>query len=163
MIAVAGVYLLHRIDLKRQVTKTKEIQDMNVDVFTLCDFAQTAQGNKMTIVGSFSHIFARKIPAVHPLCALAMLLRFERIEEGTKNIRVSIIDSDGRPIVPTLNAQINVKVNPNDSDTSVPLCLVIQQISLPRYGEYSIDLAVDGRQEAAIPLYVKQVPTVQPP
>ena len=134
---------------------------MNVDVFTLCDFAQNTPGNKMNIVGTFNRIFARQIPAVHPLCALAVLMRFEQIEQGTKNIRVSIIDSDGRPVVPILEAQLNVQISPNDSDASVPLAVVIQQISLPRFGEYSVDLAVDGRQEASIPLYVLQAPLPQ--
>ena len=134
---------------------------MNVDVFTLCDFAQNTPGNKMNIVGTFDRIFARQIPAVHPLCALAVLMRFEQIEQGTKNIRVSIIDSDGRPVVPILEAQLNVQISPNDSDASVPLAVVIQQISLPRFGEYSVDLAVDGRQEASIPLYVLQAPLPQ--
>lgn len=134
---------------------------MNVDVFTLCDFAQNTPGNKMNIVGTFNRIFARQIPAVHPLCALAVLMRFQQIEQGTKNIRVSIIDSDGRPVVPTLEAQLNVQISPNESDASVPLAVVIQQISLPRFGEYSVDLAVDGRQEASIPLYVLQAPLPQ--
>jgi hypothetical protein len=134
---------------------------MNVDIFTLCDFAQNTPGNKMNIVGTFNRIFARQTPAVHPLCALAVLMRFQQIEQGTKNIRVSIIDSDGRPVVPTLDAQLNVQINPNESDASVPLAVVIQQISLPRFGEYSVDLAVDGRQEASIPLYVLQAPLPQ--
>jgi hypothetical protein len=134
---------------------------MNVDVFTLCDFAQSTPGNKMNIVGTFNRIFARQIPAVHPLCALAVLMRFQQIEQGTKNIRVSIIDSDGRPVVPILEAQLNVQISPNELDASVPLAVVIQQISLPRYGEYSVDLAVDGRQEASIPLYVLQAPLPQ--
>jgi hypothetical protein len=134
---------------------------MNVDVFTLCDFAQNTPGNKMNIVGTFNRIFARQIPAVHPLCALAVLMRFQQIEQGTKNIRVSIIDSDGRPVVPILEAQLNVQISPNESDASVPLAVVIQQISLPSYGEYSVDLAVDGRQEASIPLYVLQAPLPQ--
>jgi hypothetical protein len=134
---------------------------MNIDVFTLCDFAQNTPGNKMNIVGTFNRIFARQIPAVHPLCALAVLMRFQQIEQGTKNIRVSIIDSDGRPVVPILEAQLNVQISPNESDASVPLAVVIQQISLPSYGEYSVDLAVDGRQEASIPLYVLQAPLPQ--
>ena len=134
---------------------------MNVDIFTLCDFAQNSPGNKMNIVGTFNRIFAKQTPAVHPLCALAVLMRFQQIEQGTKNIRVSIIDSDGRQVVPTMNAQLNVQINPNESDASVPLAVVIQQISLPRFGEYSVDLAVDGRQEASIPLYVLQAPLPQ--
>src|SRR6266540_3079705 len=133
---------------------------MTVDVFTLCDFAQNTPGNKMNIVGTFNRIFARQIPAVHPLCALAVLMRFEQIEQGAKNIRVSIIDSDGRPVIPTLNAQLNIQIT-SESDATVPLALVIQQIKLPNFGEYSVDLAVDNRQEASIPLYVKQAPQAQ--
>jgi len=39
----------------------------------------------------------------------------------------------------------------------VPLALVIQQLKLPGFGEYSIDLAVDDRHEASIPLVVSQI------
>ena len=134
---------------------------MKVDVFTLCDFAQAMPGNKMTVVGTFNTIFAKQVPVVHRLCALAVLMRFEQIEQGTKNIRVSIIDSDGRAIMPTLNAQINIQISSSEPDATVPLALVIQQIKLPHFGEYSVDLAVDGRQEATTPLYVKQVPAPQ--
>jgi hypothetical protein len=35
--------------------------------------------------------------------------------------------------------------------------LDIQQLKLPKFGEYSIDLAVDGRAEASLPLYVKKL------
>ncbi len=35
--------------------------------------------------------------------------------------------------------------------------MVIQQIRLPKFGEYTIDLAVDGRQLGSLPLYVSKV------
>jgi len=129
---------------------------MKVDIFTLCDFARNEPGNKMTIVGTFNQVFAPAAPVTYPLCALAVQMRFERIEEGTKQIRVTLIDSDGQPVMPQLNAQMPVRFNQSDSDAIVPLVLIMQQIKLPRFGEYSFDLAVDGRQEAAIPLYVRQ-------
>jgi hypothetical protein len=40
--------------------------------------------------------------------------------------------------------------------------MVIQQIRLPKFGEYTIDLAVDGRQLGSIPLYVSKVEPVAP-
>ncbi|HEY5035635.1 MAG TPA: hypothetical protein VII74_00720 [Chthoniobacterales bacterium] len=130
---------------------------MTVTVFTLCDFAK-AENGKMTIVGTFDGLFAHQAPAVHPMCALAMIMQFERIEEGNKNIRLSFIDTDGKPIMPTINAQMPVRLNPGESIATVQFVVVIQQISLPRFGEYSIDLAVDGRQEASTPLYLRKVP-----
>jgi hypothetical protein len=138
---------------------------MKVDVFTLCDFAK-AENGKMTIVGTFDGISAYQAPAVHPLCALAVIMRFESIEQGKKTLRISFIDSDGKPIMPTLNAPIEVKINPNESHATVQFCLVIQQINLPKFGEYSIDLALDGRQEASTALFFRQVqrpPHLMPP
>jgi hypothetical protein len=67
---------------------------MRVGVFTLCDCAK-GEGLKMNIMGAFNTIFARETPVVYPLCALAAILRFERIQEGPKALRISFIDSDG--------------------------------------------------------------------
>jgi hypothetical protein len=39
------------------------------------------------------------------------------------------------------------------------LGLSIQRLRLPRFGEYTIDLAVDGRQEGPLPLYVRKRPS----
>jgi hypothetical protein len=135
---------------------------MRVGVFTLCDYAK-GEGLKMNIMGAFNTIFARETPVVYPLCALAAILRFERIEEGPKALRISFIDSDGNAVMPTLTPQINVQFSGAQSEATVQFALVMQQISLPRFGEYSIDLAVDGRQEASTPLYVVQAQAPQGP
>jgi hypothetical protein len=42
------------------------------------------------------------------------------------------------------------------------MALGIQQLKLPKFDEYSIDLAIDGRHEASIPLFVKLSPPVDP-
>jgi hypothetical protein len=47
---------------------------------------------------------------------------------------------------------------PDEHSITVCLVLQIQQMKLPNYGEYSIDLAIDGRIEASIPLFVRPVP-----
>lgn len=132
---------------------------MRVSVFTMCDFAR-AEGPKMNIIGTFNTIWAHKAPVVYPLCALAAILRFERIEEGSKTLRISFIDTDGKPVMPTISPQLNVQFSGSQSEATVQFAVVMQQINLPRFGEYSIDLAVDGRQEASTPLYVVQA---QPP
>jgi hypothetical protein len=134
---------------------------MKVNIFTLCDFAK-AEGGKMTIVGTFDSVFAHTAPAIHPMCALAALIRFEKIEEGQKTVRISFIDMDGKSIMPTLNVPMDLKIRPDQSSAIAQFVLVIQQINLPRFGEYSVDLAVDGRQEASTPLYLRQA-QVPPP
>ena len=129
---------------------------MKVEIFTLCDAATTDAAGKLNILGSFDRLNAKQAPVIHPQCALAIKLRFERLEEGMKSIRVGFVDVDGREVMPTLNATTQVQFGANDSSATASLVLVIQQLRLPKFGEYSIDLAVDGDQKASIPLVVVQ-------
>jgi len=130
---------------------------MRVEIFTLCDAATVDAGGKLNILGSFDRLQAKETPVMHPQCALAIKLRFERVEEGEKRIRITFIDSDGASVMPTLNATTQVRFGPNDSTATASLALVIQQLKLPKFAEYSIDLAVDDRHEASIPLLVVPV------
>jgi hypothetical protein len=88
---------------------------------------------------------------------LAIKLRFERLEEGPKRIRISFVDSDGKSIMPTLDTTSTVQFPSGESTMTACLVLVLQQLKLPKFGEYSIDLAVDDRHEASIPLFVGQI------
>src|SRR5438094_7613451 len=127
---------------------------MKVEIFTLCDAATVDAAGKLNILGSFDRLNARETPAMHAQCALAIKLRFERVEEGKKRIRIAFVDSDGAAVMQALEATTEVRFRAEDPTVTVPLALVIQQLRLPRFGEYSIDLAVDDRHEASIPLFV---------
>ncbi len=129
---------------------------MRVEIFTLCDAATLDAAGKLNILGSFDRLNAREEPVVHPQCALAIKLRFERIEEGQKQIRILFVDQDGASVMPNVEATTQVRIQDNDSSATVSLALNIQQLRLPRFDEYSIDLAIDGRQEASIPLFVRR-------
>jgi hypothetical protein len=127
---------------------------MKVEIFTLCDAATIDAGGKLNILGSFDRLNAKETPIMHPQCALAIKLRFERVEEGQKRIRIAFIDADGASVMPTIDATTEVRFQGNDSTSTVSLALGIQQLKLPKFAEYSIDLAVDDRHEASIPLFV---------
>ena len=88
---------------------------------------------------------------------VAIKLRYERLEEGQKRIRISFVDSDGKGIMPTLDTTTQVQFPPGESSITSCLVLVLQQLKLPKFGEYSIDLAMDDRHEASIPLFVRQI------
>jgi len=68
------------------------------------------------------------------------------------------MDSDGTAVMPTLDAATQVTFPPDEHSVTACLVLQIQQLKLPNFGEYSIDLGVDGRHEASIPLFVRQAP-----
>jgi hypothetical protein len=129
---------------------------MRVEIFTLCDAATVDVSGKLNILGSFDRLNVREAPVTHPQCSLAMKLRFERVEEGQKRIRITFIDSDGTAVMPPLEATVDVQFRGEDA-TAASLALNIHQLRLPRFGEYSIDLAVNDRQEASSPLYVSAV------
>ena len=129
---------------------------MKVEIFTLCDAATVDAGGKLNILGSFDRLNAREVPIIHPHCALAIKLRFERVEEGQKRLRIAFVDQDGAPVMQNLDATTEVRFLGDDPSATVSVALNIQQLRLPRFDEYSIDLAVDGRQEVSIPLFVKR-------
>jgi Family of unknown function (DUF6941) len=136
---------------------------MKVEIFTLCDAATTDAAGKLNILGSFDRLNAVAEPIIHMHCALALKLRFQRVEEGQKKFRLAFVDSDGNAVMPPLDGSADVRFQDNDSTSTVSMALGIQQLKLPKFGEYSIDLAIDGRHEASVPLFVKPTGAMNSP
>ena len=129
---------------------------MKVELFALCDFAAD-YGGKLSVVGVFDTIFARQMPAVHQHCCLAVKLRFEKIEEGQKRVRLSISDDDGKLVLPAMEIPINVVMPPDARTNSIQVVANIGGMKIDAFGEYAIDLALDGRHEGSIPLFARQM------
>ena len=131
---------------------------MNIEAFLLCD-AATDQMGKLNILGAFDHLGAPKMPAKHPACAIVGRIRFERFEEGDHKIKVQMIDEDANPSGPNLEGNMNVRFT-GDVDTAVSnFILNIQGLQLEKYGEYRIDLSIDGQIKGSLPFYVMEPPT----
>ena len=128
---------------------------MNIEVFSLCD-AATDNAGKLNVLGAFDTIWARNIPVIHPQCAIALRIRFENIERGEHKVSVNFVDLDGRHIIPPANGTININFPNEQRSGSANLILNIQMLRLEKYSEYSIDLAIDGRRERSLPLFVLQ-------
>lgn len=127
---------------------------MDIEVFTLCD-AATDSGGKLNLLGAFDSIFTKSLPAVHPQCAIALRLRFSRIEAGKHKIKISLIDADGKPVVPPFDAEMNVAFKGGEASLAANVIMNLQRLQVREEGEYSIDLAIDGRHEKSVPLLVK--------
>ena len=130
---------------------------MEVEIFTLCD-AATDQGGKLNILGTFDAIRVRQFPAVHPHCAIALRVRFDRIEAGSHKVKIALVDEDGRPILPNVDGQIGVQMPRGAGSFCANLVLNINSLKFEREGQYAIDLALDGRQEKSLPLSVALMP-----
>jgi hypothetical protein len=130
---------------------------MNIEAFLLCD-AATEFGGKLNVLGAFDSIFAKEFPAVHPYCAVALRLRFDRIEQGQHRVRLNFVDADGTAVLPPLDATIKIGMRAEDASICANLVLNIQGVKFEKAGAYSMDLAVDGRHEKSLPLFVRQIP-----
>ena len=128
---------------------------MRIEIFALCD-AATGDFGKLSMLGAFDTIWTPKTPTVHPQCTIALRIRFERIERGEHRVAVNFIDIDGRNVVPQVQGTIKIDFPDDQSSGSANLILNIQGLKLDRYGEYSIDLAIDGQQRVSLPLFVKE-------
>jgi hypothetical protein len=133
---------------------------MNVELLVIADGANTDAGGKLNIFGIWDTVGAPAAPLVHPACTVALKMRFEKIEEGQKALKIAIVDADGREVFPTLTSNIQVRVPQNSPSGTLQILLQIQQLTLPHFGEYEVNVALDGRVVGSTPLFAKQI---QPP
>jgi hypothetical protein len=134
---------------------------MDVQIAVLCD-AATDYGGKLNLLGSFDTIVTHQLPAVHPQCSVALRMIFSRVEEGQHRVRMNLVDEDGRSIMPSIELPADVRFPPEGNFLSRNFIVNIQQLKFEKAGHYAIDLAVDGRHEASIPLQVRLLPQSTP-
>ena len=135
---------------------------MKVEILNLCDYATGEMTGKMTLVGIFDVIYAKEAPVSIIMCSLAVRLRFDQNEQGIKRIKCTIVDSDGIVIVPATETIVQVRVLPEWKTATAQVVALIPQLRLPHFGDYSVELEIDGRLESASPLYVREVPMESP-
>ena len=127
---------------------------MDIEVFVLCDAATDSAG-KLNVLGAFDSLLARGVPVTHPQCTVALRVRFSRTEEGEHQIKVGIVDADGRSVVPDLDAGLNVRFPGSESSLAANMIMNLQRVQFKAAGEYSVNLMVDGKFERSIPLAVR--------
>lgn len=130
---------------------------MEVEIFALCD-AAADYGGKMSLLGTFDSVRARQFPVAFPHCAVALRLRFERIEEGDHRVRMNFVDEDGRPVIPSLDNNLAVHFPAEEPSVCANMVLNINGMKFEKPGRYAIDLAIDGRHEKSLPINVAEAP-----
>ncbi|MBM3833522.1 MAG: hypothetical protein FJ403_09675 [Verrucomicrobia bacterium] len=127
---------------------------MNIQIAALCD-AATDYAGKLNILGTFDTIVTNHLPAYHPQCSIALRIVFTRIEEGSHKVKMNFVDEDGKFVMPSIDMPVDVRI-PSDANFLVRNFVInIQQLKFDKPGQYSIDIAINGRQETNIPLLVQ--------
>jgi len=132
---------------------------MEVQVAALCDFAAD-YGGKLCVTGVFDTIVAPTFPIKHAHCAIALRILFRDEDRGRHMLKFSLIDEDGHNLLPKLDGEMNVVLPDNLFFLSTNVCFNLQGIEFKKPGQYSIDIAMDDKMIARIPLQVVQL---QPP
>ena len=132
---------------------------MNVQVAILCDAAtQEAGSEKLNLLGAFDTIYAQQLPAVHPQCAVALRITFATADEGPHKLALTFINADGRPVMPAMEIPVAVALPEDVHFVTRNFVVNIQQLKFAEVGLYSVDILMDGRSLASIPLQVKLMP-----
>jgi len=129
---------------------------MEIELFTLCDFAEDMGNGKMVIVGTFNMIFVKNLPAVHPICSIAARIRVDKIDGEKHKFSISILDFHGSNIVPQLEGQFSAHFPEKTASSGVNIIINIGQLKLANEGEHSINLIIDGKLERSLPFFVRQ-------
>lgn len=117
---------------------------MTLEIFTLCDHGQDFQG-KLVIVGTFDTIWSTNFPVTHPLCSVALRMRFSRKELGRHKISLRVIDSNNSELIPPIVGEADVKEPQSNEQEHSTINAIINLANLvfPNPGRYSVEFKLD--------------------
>jgi hypothetical protein len=130
---------------------------MKIEIFALCDAATDTHG-KLSLLGTFDQIYAPKMPVVHPACAIALRLRFDKMEEGVHKVSLQLVNPDGKPVFQAMEGEVQPRMADDIGSVAVNLILNFQNVKFEEFADYQINLAVDGEAMSSLPLRVREIP-----
>ena len=128
---------------------------MEIEVFSLCDFAEDF-GGKLCVVGIFETIFVNKLPAVHPHCSIAARIRFDSPEFGKHPFRITLVDEDGKDVIPPLHDIFNVQQNTPAGHATINMAITLGQMLFQRVGKCLLSLEIDRKIVRSMPILVAE-------
>jgi len=129
---------------------------MEIEIFTLCDFAQD-NNSKLTVVGTFDSIGSKQFPYVHASFSVACRLRFSEKETGVQDMRLRFINAKGEEIIKSIEAQMTIQKPQNGHYSAANLVFNFGQVKFDTPGRYAFELYIDGEWKSGLPLFLHQV------
>ncbi|MGZ4971127.1 MAG: DUF6941 family protein [Limisphaerales bacterium] len=134
---------------------------MTIQVAVLCD-AATDYNGKLNLLGTFDTILAGQFPVLHPQCAVALRIMFDRMEEGHHDLKLKFVDEDGQLIMQSMDIPIDVAFPGDATFLSRNFIINFQPLKLEQAGLYSVDVSIDNRPLTSIPLAVRALDQPKP-
>lgn len=130
---------------------------MQIEIFTIAEAARVDSDGGMSILHTVDTFAASVFPmTVAPFCE-ALKIHFRKSDEGQKVVRIMIMDSDANAIAGPVEGTANIEVKEGNETCAAPLILNFPGIRFEKPGTYWVRLTVDGREEAEVPMYVRQI------
>ena len=129
---------------------------MEIEIFTLCDFAQD-NNSKLTVVGTFDSIHSKLFPFVQQSFSVACRLRFSEKETGSHDMRLRFTDSKGNELIKPIEGQMNIAQPRNGQYSAVNLVFNFNQVKFEKPDRYSFELYIDDEWTSGLPLFINHV------
>jgi hypothetical protein len=128
---------------------------MQIEIFSLCEGATTNTKN-LNILEAFDTLWTDKVPFIFPQCTIAIRARFNQSEGEEHKVSVKFIDNDGNHVIPATNGVIRIDFSNKACSAVANLVFNVQRIKIPAIGEYAINLNIDGKNKATLPVFVRK-------
>ena len=136
--------------------KAFDISTMTLEIFTFCDSADVAEG-ALSILKIADGIYSAGCPLKIPRFCVVYRIRFHESETGKHKINLSLFNQDGKLLIPPFNKEI-VAIMPQGLSTGVKIGIMgLNGIVFPEFGEYSLNLFVDGNLLGSQPLHFLKI------
>jgi hypothetical protein len=132
---------------------------MNVRLAVLADAANISSDNKLNILGVFGLVNAFAVPVQYPHMTVVLQLTASPGEKGTSHVlRLVVVDDDGKPVIRPAEMQVTVPDNLPGPDVDFNVLTNIVGVQLNKFGEYRVDVLIDGQSKAQLRFRLQAVP-----
>ncbi|WP_143961331.1 DUF6941 family protein [Litoribacter populi] len=129
---------------------------MELEIFTLCDYAVESQPGKLTFVGTFDTIFCQNIPVIHPSCSLALRLRVANKEAGIHALELIFQSPSGNEIS-KIDGELEFRVNEFANYSTTNFVINFGNLELSELGTYTFELRIDGEFMSGLSMHVTKI------
>ena len=131
---------------------------MRVKLAVFADCANVTHDGKLNIMGVFQNIYAPQTPCRHHDMIIVIVVEAPGHMRGTEHLAlVTITDPDGKRVGEF--GPMPFAINPNDVSNAPQsnLLLRVQNLDLPQFGPYEVDIHLDGEKKETLALTVVQM------
>jgi len=134
---------------------------MEIQSFILCAGITPTAGGRIKMfdgqvmgIRSFFPNPGINYPLRHPMPFFILLRREHKDYDEQCSLRFDLVDQDGKHIVPPLSGVVTIAMPDGQATETMNFVVNMQGLKIEKPGTLSIDLAVDGRHEMSLPIYI---------